>query len=186
MTVLKRVGFAGLALVLSGAVYGCGSQDQDHAHQDEAVHQERYVDHHVEGEAPSPDELGRETLDEDDHHHHPAPHGGKMVEVGDEFAHVELLLEDQTGELVLYILDGEGENPVRLNQKTIDLTFTSTSSGDSIALIASAVANELTGEKIGSTSEFRISSEKITNLTGLQGNIRKLEIKGFTFENVKF
>lgn len=34
--------------------------------------------------------------------------------LGEEFGHLELLLNKETGELTAYVLDGEAEKPVRL------------------------------------------------------------------------
>ena len=48
------------------------------------------------------------------HHEHTAPHGGTLVALGEEFGHLELLLNKETGELTAYVLDGEAEKPVRL------------------------------------------------------------------------
>src|SRR5258708_19176066 len=54
-------------------------------------------------------------------HEHHAPHGGTLVEVGEDFAHVELLPDLQQGNLTVYILDGEAENPIRIHQPSMDL-----------------------------------------------------------------
>jgi hypothetical protein len=42
-------------------------------------------------------------------HEHTAPHGGSLVEFGEEFAHIELVLDSATGVLTAYVLDGEAE-----------------------------------------------------------------------------
>ena len=56
------------------------------------------------------------------HHHHTAPHGGALVVLGEEFAHVEFVLEEKRPEnSLVYVLDSEAEKPVRLSQKTIEL-----------------------------------------------------------------
>ena len=55
-------------------------------------------DHHHEGHS------------QDDHsghgHHHVAPHGGTLVVFGNEFAHLELVLDLSVGKLDAYFLDG--------------------------------------------------------------------------------
>ena len=52
------------------------------------------------------------------HEHHP-PHKGTLVEFGEEFAHLELVLDPATGKLTAYALDGEAEKAVRLKQTEI-------------------------------------------------------------------
>ena len=56
-------------------------------------------------------------------HHHDAPHGGTLVVFGEEFAHIELLLEKKTGKLTCYVLDGEAKNGVRISQEKIKLNI---------------------------------------------------------------
>ena len=56
--------------------------------------------------------------DTHEHHEHTAPHGGALVGLGKEFAHVELVLEKATGKLTGYVLDGEAEKPVRLRAES--------------------------------------------------------------------
>jgi hypothetical protein len=55
-------------------------------------------------------------------HEHHAPHDGTLVELGEEFAHLELVLNAQTGTLTVYVLDGEAEQSVRIAQPEIELT----------------------------------------------------------------
>ena len=49
-------------------------------------------------------------------HEHHAPHHGALEVLGDEFAHVELVLDEKTGRLTAYVLDGEAENPRALQE----------------------------------------------------------------------
>src|SRR5205085_2013512 len=57
-------------------------------------------------------------------HEHTAPHHGQLVELGEEFAHVELVLDRKAGRLTAYVLDGEAEQPVRVTQPTLTLMCT--------------------------------------------------------------
>jgi len=63
---------------------------------------------------------------EDEHKHaeHKAPHGGTLLEVGDDAAHVELVHDEKAGKITLYILNKEAKSAVavkdapKLNLKT--------------------------------------------------------------------
>ena len=54
-----------------------------------------------------------ETRETQAHHEHTAPHGGTLVVFGNEFAHIELVLDQTTGKLTAYVLDGEAEKSVQ-------------------------------------------------------------------------
>jgi hypothetical protein len=62
----------------------------------------------------------------EDHKHedHKAPHGGTLLEVGEDAAHVEVVHDEKAGKVTLYILDKEAKNGVaikdapKLNLKT--------------------------------------------------------------------
>lgn len=111
-------------------------------------------------------------------HEHKAPHGGTLVEIGEEFAHLELVLDQATGQLTAYALDGEAENSVRLPQKEIELTI------GSATIKLAAVDNPLTGETIGDTSEFRSQPGALKDQSQFTGTIKKIQIKGQSFESV--
>lgn len=111
-------------------------------------------------------------------HEHKAPHGGTLVEIGEEFAHLELVLDQPTGQLTAYALDGEAENSVRLSQKEIELTIGSAT----IKLVA--MDNPLTGETVGDTSEFRSPLGALKGQERFSGTIKKIQIKGQSFESV--
>lgn len=113
-----------------------------------------------------------------------APHGGTLLAIGSEFAHVEMVHDASTGELVAYVLDGEAKLGVRLAQETIEVDLVGDSSRGSIAL--RAVANPLTGERIGDSSEFRGRSERLRGRASFDGVIRRLDLKGTPVEQLAF
>jgi len=86
------------------------------------------------------------------HEHHP-PHNGTLVELGEEFAHVELLLDPATGGLTAFVLDGEAENPVKITQPSLQIKVKT--KGGSTLLKLKPVANALTGETAGETSQYQ-------------------------------
>src|ERR1041385_7416284 len=111
-------------------------------------------------------------------HEHKPPHGGTLVEIGEEFAHLELVLDQATGQLTAYALDEEAENSIRLPQKEIELTI-----GPATIKLA-AIDNPLTGETVGDTSEFRSPAGALKGQDRFSGVIKKIHIKGQSFDSV--
>lgn len=127
-------------------------------------------------------------------HEHTAPHGGALIELGEEVAHIELVLDAATGELTAYVLDGEAEAPVRIAAPalTIHLAAGQPSPGQGViadadrSIALTAVANPLTGESQGDTSEFRGRSAVLRGAVGFEATIVRVEVRGQTFEGVRF
>ncbi|HVZ80421.1 MAG TPA: hypothetical protein VHE12_06400 [bacterium] len=117
------------------------------------------------------------------HEHHP-PHHGTLVELGEEFAHVELLLDPATGRLDAFSLDGEAENPVRISQPSLQIKVKQ--KGGSWVLKLKPIANALTGETVGDTSQYRATSKKLKGMTRFEGTILRIKTKGTEFKDVWF
>jgi hypothetical protein len=125
-------------------------------------------------------------------HEHNAPHGGTLVVLGEEFAHLELVLDSGAGSLTGYVLDGEAENAVRMGQEDIEIKINDTvQPGDGAeqsnnTLILKAVTNVLTGETAGDTSEFAVQSDKLKGVQKFDAVISAINVKGQTFRNIYF
>jgi len=119
------------------------------------------------------------------HHAHKAPHGGCLVAVGDHFAHVEFVLDTATGKLTAYVLDGEAEKAVRVKQKEIKLKIEGLGEKN-FDLELKAVANVLSGETVGDTSQFEGTHEKLKGAKHFDSEIEKLEIKGQKTKDIEF
>ena len=124
-------------------------------------------------------------------HEHTAPHGGTLIVLGDEFAHLELVLDPEDGTLRGYVLDGEAENPVRLDQPEIEIRIVvpdaaGNAYGSELPLRLSAVYNILTGEKEGDTSEFAVRSERLKGVKQFGAVITAVTVKGREFHEVEF
>jgi hypothetical protein len=115
-------------------------------------------------------------------HEHSAPHGGALVELGEEFAHVELVLDAVTGALTAYALDGEAEKSVRVKQSEIEIAIENPPG----TIKLSGVSNALTGEMAGDTSEFLGQSDRLKGATDFDGVIKTISIKGKQFKDVAF
>jgi hypothetical protein len=122
-------------------------------------------------------------------HAHQAPHRGTLVELGEHFAHVELVL-GEGGKLTAYVLDGEAENPIRLAQKEIVLQVEGRGpdvKDPSPGMVAlRAVASPLTGESAGDTSEFAGQSDLLKGIDHFSGTIHLISVKGQEIKEVEF
>jgi hypothetical protein len=118
-------------------------------------------------------------------HEHRAPHGGTLIAFGNEFAHVELVLNAEAGELRAYVLDGEAERGVAV-QQTLLVIDVAPGRGDPFRVRLVPVENVLTGEIIGNTSEFAGRSEHLVGLERFEGRVRRLDVKGQSFRDASF
>jgi hypothetical protein len=119
-------------------------------------------------------------------HAHAAPHGGSLIEFGDEFAHLELVLDAATGRLTAYALDGEAEKSVRLTQPSIVLSLTVPDVLSPIVATLEPVENALTGEKAGDTSQFSATVAELKGRKAFRGTVASLAIRGQSFSRVRF
>lgn len=113
------------------------------------------------------------------HHHHPAPHGGQLIEIGEEFAHLEALWKPESGELRIYVLDGEAQRGVPLVQPSIRLQVGQQS------YELPAQSNALSGEKPGNSSEFAAQLSELKNRKAWTGEVEMIEVKGQKFPRLK-
>ena len=109
-----------------------------------------------------------------------------MVVFGDEFAHIELVLDETTEKLTGYVLDGEAEKSVRLSQKTIELKIHREDIESDFTLQLSGVENVLTGETEGDTSQFAAQSDALKGASEFHGEIVSIGIKGQIFTDIDF
>ena len=123
-----------------------------------------------------------ETKDEHSHEHK-APHGGTLIAFGDEFAHLEIVLDEKTGKITAYVLDGEAEKSVSISQAEIEIEI---EKPKKFKVVLKAFENALTGEKIGATSEFTATSEDLKDLQNFDGKVSLIKVKGTEFKSEKF
>jgi hypothetical protein len=133
------------------------------------------------GHAPPPVSSAPATT-----HQHRAPHGGVLVELGGEAAHVELVLDPDAGSLTAYILDGEAEESVRLKQSSVTIAIDTSGSSAAQVLELPARANILTGETVGDSSEFSATSPSLLGMKSIRGRIVDIVVKGQDFRDVRF
>lgn len=121
----------------------------------------------------------------DHHHHHSAPHGGVLVALGEHAANVELVLQAGEGKLTAYILDGCAEKPIRITQPTLRLEVAADSAAPAMVELK-AVANALTGETVGDTSEFVLTAESLKGAERVSGRIAAVAVRGVGYADVPF
>ncbi|WLD14380.1 hypothetical protein [Planctellipticum variicoloris] len=135
MTALLRGGISALCL---GLLIGCGPTAEYKTN--EQLKTERGDDH-----------------DHDDHGHGAAgPHGGSLVELGEEEYHAEVVVDEKTHSLVVYLLgkDAKTASPIAATEVTVGL------GGDKSATLKAA---PLEGEGEGKASKFELADEKVVH-----------------------
>lgn len=119
------------------------------------------------------------------HVHHP-PHRGSLQVFGKEMAHMELVMDGKTGKLTAYALDGEAEHPVRLAQASIKIrVLRSIPQRPPFNLVLHAVANPLTGETVGDSSQYEADNEHLIGLSSFEGTFGPVNIRGIKFPSNK-
>ena len=111
-----------------------------------------------------------------------APPGGVLVPVGDDFAHVELVLDPKEGSLSAYILDGEAEEVVPLKQPVLLVRL----AGFPKTFKLKAVVSPLSGEKPGETSSYTLTDPALKGIGPLSGVLVWININGNVFRDLPF
>lgn len=116
-------------------------------------------------------------------HVHKGPHGGKIMEIGEEEYHAEWL-QDETGKVTFYILDAAGtkEVPIAADEITIEVKI-----GDKPPVSYKLTAINPQDMK---ASAFEIVDKNFEGVLGalsegVTATIKSLKIGDKTFENVK-
>lgn len=126
------------------------------------------------------------VVEESGGHLHAAPHGGILVELGEEFGHIELVLDRASGRLTAFVLDGEAENFKRISQEVLELIVEPEGSAAERSVSLSGVANPLTGETTGNTSEFVTTDAGLKTEGPVTGRVSRILLDGSIFEDVSF
>lgn len=120
-----------------------------------------------------------------DHGHtHVAPHGGTVVVLGDEAFHLEFVLDQEAGQLTMWILDGHLENFVRVAAPSLRLRATIGSASHDLEL--AAVASQATGETVGDASMFAGRADWLKTTPEFAAVIPEVSIRSTRFTNVAF
>jgi len=115
-------------------------------------------------------------------HHHTAPHGGALIVLGEEFAHVELVFDPSSGRAEAHILDGHAERGVPI--EAAELRFAA--EGIAAPLLLRPVASALTGEEAGRTSRFAGSWPELAGRREFAATLESIRVRGVEFRAVAF
>ncbi len=117
-----------------------------------------------------------------------APRGGTLVSLGEGFAHVEMILDPETGKLTAYALDDDAEDAVQLAQKEMEFQITLKQGGEkkNFTMKLAAVPNVLTGETVGDTSQFEGQSNNLKGVKEFDAVLSFIHTRGADFKDVPF
>jgi hypothetical protein len=148
-------------------------------------------------------QAGKSAHDADDHdhghhhHHHneKGPHGGALVAIGEEAAHLEFVLDGETGKLTAYVLDGDAEKAVAVKQASLQLALTLEKHGDAkdedkkddlpestlpLTLTAVSPADD------GTATEFAGQSDKLKGADEFEAALSAITVGGKEYKAVTF
>lgn len=117
-------------------------------------------------------------------HHHEPPHGGTAVDLGDEEAHLEFVLDAAVGKLTCYVLKPHMSGFQRITQEALELTATVAGKAETLTL--KAVANAATGEKAGDTSQFETQADWLKTAKNFDAVLKSATVLGKTYSATKF
>ena len=118
-------------------------------------------------------------------HHHDPPHGGSLIQLGNEQYHLELVMDQDLTLMRCYVLDGHVEHFIRLAQEEI-LCETTLSSGLKTNLVFQAIASRSTGETVGDTAEFQADLAPLNGENTFEGIIQEVHIQNSSFTKIPF
>lgn len=119
-------------------------------------------------------------------HHHRAPHGGTLIELGHEDAHLEIVVDRLTGGIAVYVLDGEAERAVKVAQPELDVHVNGPNQSTPVHVVLRAAANVLTGEAVGHSSQFTGRHPVFKTAGVLRGTIGPVTVRGAAYKALAF
>ena len=117
------------------------------------------------------------------HEHHP-PHGGTPVVLGEEAAHLELVLDAAAGRLQAYVFDGELENFIRIADPELEIA--AEVGGATHALTLHALADPATGETVGATAAFAGEADWLKTTPRFKAKLARITVRGTAYRDVAF
>lgn len=130
-----------------------------------------------------------------DHHHHAekGPHGGALVAIGHDAAHLEIVLDAESGKVTAYVLDGEAENPVPIKADQLELTYVrehdhegEEEKGKEEELTGTLVLAAVTPADDGTTAEFAGTADDLKGAEKFDAVLTAITIGKDEHKQVKF
>lgn len=116
-------------------------------------------------------------------HHHAAPNGGQLLELGEHQFNLEFKYDATRGVLQAWVLDGHAENFVRVSMALFDVQETG---GQQRTITLRALANEITGEKVGETSAFEGEAAWLGEIGHFDGIVKAIKVRDVVFRDIDF
>lgn len=124
-------------------------------------------------------------------HSHEAKYGGALVEIGDHFAHLEVVAEKQkddagaetkqlTGKLTIHVWDGHVQNPIMVPNESIVLDIE-----DAGEVTLQPVVSENNNWKVGSTPSFDGAADALKGKESFTATVKAIKIKGHDYEGIE-
>lgn len=108
-------------------------------------------------------------------HAHPekGPHGGPLLELGDEEYHIEVMLDEKTNVLTLYVLDAAAKAMVPTDAKEAVINLKHAGKPEQFKL----PAVRLKTDPMGMASAFQLKDEELVHDLHHKGNDARLAVK---------
>lgn len=129
------------------------------------------------------------------HHHHHAergPHGGALVAIGEDDAHLEIVLDVETGKLTAYTLDGEAEKPISIKQANLQLALTLEPAGagedkkDDLPDSTLLLMLEAVSPADGLATEFSGQKDELKGVERFEAALTSITVGDKQFKGVNF
>lgn len=159
-------------------ILGCGNKPEVKNNSNQKAkdhHDDHHDDHHNDHDK------GHKGHDEKGHEH-VAPNGGALVELGEEFAHLELVNDVTNNKIICYVFDGSLKIGYKAQQSSIKATIKGSEPSQEIEF--KSIINELASNTAESSSHYEadFKFEKGKKVTLIFKNVT---VKGKTFENIE-
>jgi hypothetical protein len=113
-------------------------------------------------------------IDEGTSHAHATegPHGGHLIELGNEAYHAELVHDDAAGTVTIYVLDSTAENSLAIDAKQVTINVTHDGEGEQFTLAATPQSSDTAGK----SSRFVSSDEELATDLDAGGHAAQLVV----------
>lgn len=108
------------------------------------------------------------------HHHdsdHEAPHGGTLIELGEHAYHAEIVFDEKTHSILIYLFDGEAKGRVGIEAKALTLKIGDGDKAESHALNAQPQKTDAEGKASRFASSDEALFERFHDNESLAGQI---------------
>ncbi len=131
------------------------------------------------------DEAAPEDVTMDDHgHDHPSegPHHGSLIELGKEAYHGELVHNEKSGAITIYILDGAAKAAVPIKAKSVLINIKHDGKGQQFTLAASPEKSDPEGQSSRFVTEDKALGELLHEGDTSARLVLEIDGKSFTGE----